>query len=113
MGLQPAVVAPGWMRQRQQRGPVLSAENLAPTPDRRREAALRFGSQVPGLRILADQQDELEGRERREDALAPQGSAFASRRQVGALGVLPRKAMAHRHDRDPARVVKARLVEAE
>jgi hypothetical protein len=51
------------------------------------------------LRILADEQRELDARQLREQPIEPEGRTFAPRRQV-ATGPAARIAQAHRLDRN-------------
>jgi len=65
------------------------------------------------LREAADGENERDIRQPRHQRVVPQRGAFAPRRQVGAAVVLAGKAKAHRHDRDPCRVVKLLVGHAE
>ena len=62
--------------------------HIAPPSDRFAEAfADKFRAKMPSLRVLADEQNELEIGHQRKHWLTPQFRAFATRRQVAALGV--------------------------
>src|SRR5208337_1136315 len=69
--------------------------------------------QMPLLRIVAHEQNELEIGESRKQSLAPGFRAFAARRHVAAFGVEARKAESHRHDGDLRRIVEYRLADPE
>jgi hypothetical protein len=64
-----------------------------------------------GLRIGANHDLETKLRHRLEDPVVPQRPAFHARRQIAALGIEPGKAEAHRHDRDPGRIVEKALAD--
>lgn len=66
---------------------------------------------MPGLRILPDDEHQLDLRHGLENLCAPAGGAFAARRQVPSLGVQARKTEAHRHDGNPRSVVKRRFID--
>ena len=61
---------------------------------------------MPVLGILADGDDQLDLRHRRDHRFPPLGRAFRAGRQVATLRVLTGEAEAHRHDGDTGAVVK-------
>ncbi len=68
-------------------------------------------AEMPFLRVLPDQQRQLDLRHRRQHLGPPGLGAGLRRRQVGALRVIAGKAEGHRHDGDARPVVEARPVE--
>ena len=93
---------------------VAWAIDIAPIADRLAQTlsdGLR--AKMPSLRILADEQNELQVGEKREESFAPQFGAFAARRQVAALGVVTRETEPHRHDRYRLRIVEDLFADAE
>src|SRR3990167_2129960 len=61
---------------------------------------------MPLLRVRADKNRGPDLGKEIEEAPPPQRRAFLARRPVAALGVMARKAEAHRHDRDLRRIVE-------
>src|SRR5260370_18548795 len=61
---------------------------------------------MPLLGIEADDQNELDIGQMLEDPRTPDFGAFAARREIAALRVEPRKATAHRYDREPPRIIE-------
>jgi hypothetical protein len=66
---------------------------------------------MPFLRVLTDEENELQIGESREHWLAPQLGAFATWRQVAAFGVKAGEAEAHSHDGDDLWIVENALTE--
>jgi len=65
------------------------------------------------LGVLPDQKHQLDVGQLRQDARMPGLRAFATRRQVAALGVVSRETEAHADDRYVSGVVERFLIEAE
>src|SRR5215204_6718077 len=110
---EPAVVAPGRVRHRQDARAARRRDDRTPALYGRGEAGLAIWAEMPALRVSADREDQLEPRQRGEDRSAPSLGAFAPRRQIAALGVLTREARRHRNDRDAPRIVEDLLRDAE
>ncbi len=77
----------------------------APAGDGRRHPVPPRGTQMPTLRMAADQQRHLR-LQLGHDTCAPGLGADRRRRQVRPLGVIARKAKGHRHDSDTRAVVE-------
>ena len=113
IGLDPGVVAPGGMRQRQRaRRAGASSATSRQRPTASVMLPLPAVAQMPALRIAADQQDQLQLRHGREQARVPGGRAFAPRRQVAAGRIMAGKAEAHGHDGDAPLVVELLAADA-
>lgn len=72
---------------------------------------MTFIAQEVGLRILADEQGELDARQLGKQAVQPQFSAFAPWRQIAARSP-PRVAVTHRQDRDARLVIESLGIDA-
>src|SRR5271163_825526 len=88
------------------------AIHIAPFADRFAQS-LGDGARakMPLLGVLADEQNEFEIGQQRKHWLAPQFGAFATWRQVAALGVKARETEAHGDDGDDLRIVENVLPE--
>ena len=106
MGLEPRVVAPGRVRQRQVARQRVALQDLAPAGDCGRDALRCFSTQMPALRVAADEQHQLDLPQMLEEARPPFRGAFAARRKIGTARILAGIAKAHGHDRDAAHVVE-------
>ena len=83
------------------------------TPVARRccHRCMTLAAQEMGLRILADEQGERDVRQFGEQAIEPQLSTFAPRRQVATRGA-PRITVTHREDRNLRLVIKGLGIDA-
>src|SRR5688572_9422434 len=86
---QPAIVAPGGMRQRND--PVV----ISPRAHRLADLFRCFVFQMVAMRICSDRKNKLELRRRLKKAVMPSTGTFGARRQVAARVVVPRKAKPH------------------
>lgn len=68
-------------------------------------------AQMPPLRRPPDQHRQLHTRQCRQHPRSPCFSTNWRRRQIGALGIIARKAESHRHDRHPVPVMECRLIQ--
>src|ERR1700722_12796253 len=100
--LEPGIVAPGGAGHGHETWMIRRAIDVAPTSDRFAQTlADKFRAKMPFLRVLPNEQNELQIGESRKHSLAPQFGAFAARRQVAALDVEAGEAEAHgRHGHD-------------
>jgi hypothetical protein len=101
---------------RQRHDPALSANvvNLAPPPHYVGNSACgELSIQARFLRILSDQDNQLDIWQPLEDKRVPGFRAFPSRGKVAAMSVVSGKAKSHGNEGDRPRVVKCRLAEPE
>ena len=82
---------------------------LSPARNSIRQALLPILAEMIGLRVLADDKDQLDLRHQGKQAIMPGDTAFRSRWQVPALRVQTRKAKAHRDDGQPVRIIEDAL----
>src|SRR5664279_946461 len=104
--LEPGDVARRRMRQRDDAGRVCT-----PVSRRRCHRCMALAAQEMGLRILADEQGELDSRQLGEQAIEPQIGALAAWRQIAARSP-PRVAVTHRQDRDARLVIEGVGIDA-
>src|SRR5271155_260888 len=114
MTVQPSAVPPGWVGQRHDARRSRRLVDPPPLPHRGSDAVTGEAAvETKALSVLPDQEHQLDVGQLRQDARMPSLRAFATRRQVAALGVVSRKTEAHAEDRHVSSVVERFLVEAE
>ena len=104
--VQPAVVAPRWVRQRNKRWSSGACGDPAPVAHRVGERSAGIRPEVPPLAVLPGYDNKLKLRKLCEKRRAPLASALAPRRQIAALRIVSRKTEPHGDDGDACRIVE-------
>ena len=113
MALQPGRVAPGRVRQNDDRFARDALRCKAKALDGCRQALTPEVRQMVVAGITADQKRQIEGRASREKPIMPGFAALAARRQITTLGVQPRKAKPHGNDGQKIRIIEPVLIHAQ
>jgi len=87
-------------------GLTVSLQVFSPVPHGLGQAFLLVPSKMVGLRVLADDKDQLNFRHGGKDPVVPVRPAFTARWQVAALAVQPGKTQAHGDDRNFRGIIK-------